>query len=47
MVREGQNPTMATEEVLDERDADALFTLLERRLPAGPDQHADADDAPR
>jgi hypothetical protein len=38
---------MATEELMDEREADALFSLLERRLPMSGSPDDDGDDARR
>lgn len=38
---------MATDEFLDEREADALFSLLERRLPTPSRTDDDRDDAAR
>ena len=44
---EGQEPDMAAEDFMDEREADALFTLLERRLPSAPARDDDGDDVRR
>jgi hypothetical protein len=38
---------MATEELMDEREAEALFSLLERRLPAISGGDDDGEDASR
>jgi hypothetical protein len=45
--RKGQNAAMATDELLDEREANALFELLEHRLPSAGADDRDAEDAPR
>jgi hypothetical protein len=37
---------MATDELLDEREANALFVLLEHRLPSAGAEHHDGEDAP-
>jgi hypothetical protein len=37
---------MATDELLDEREANALFELLEHRLPTAGTEHHDGEDAP-
>jgi hypothetical protein len=38
---------MATDELLDEREANALFELLDHRLPSAGADDRDAEDAPR
>jgi hypothetical protein len=38
---------MATDELLDEREANALFALLEHRLPSAGTDHGDGEDAHR
>lgn len=38
---------MAADDFMDEREADALFTLLERRLPSAPARDDDGDDVRR
>lgn len=38
---------MTTDDVLDEREADALFSLLERRLPTSSPSDDEPEDAPQ
>ena len=45
--REGQKRMMTTDDVLDEREADALFSLLERRLPTSSPSDDETEDAPQ